>query len=296
VHVAFLGLGQIGGSIARAASAAGLATRISAWSPTGKGPRAGAGDGVVPAASAVEAIRGADLIVLAAPPLACLTLLDELAGPLAADIGTDTVITDVASTKAAIVARARSRGLRFVGGHPMAGRETAGYEAADPELLQGRPWVIVPPEPADPAAVARVAALASACGARPIQLTAVVHDAAVAAISHMPLVVSIALAESMATEPDWETARALAASGWAGMTRLARGDATMGTGILATNGPATAARLRVVRDAIDGWIQLLAIGDADPAFLEVRLRQARGLALDATEGAGAGAEDGPEPR
>ena len=296
MHVAFLGLGQIGGSIARAASAAGLATRMSAWSPTGKGPRAGAADGMMPAASAAEAIRGADLIVLAAPPLACLDLLDELAGPLAADIGTDTVITDVASTKSAIVERARSHGLRFVGGHPMAGRETAGYEAADPELLHGRPWVIVSPEPTDPPADARVAALAEACGARPIHLTADVHDAAVAAISHMPLVVSMALAESMAGEPDWETARALAASGWAGMTRLARGDTTMGVGILATNGPATAARLRAVRDAIDRWIQLLAAGDADPTLLEVRLRQARGLAQDPTERQGDGADHHPEPR
>lgn len=295
MHVAFLGLGQIGGSIARAASAAGLATRISAWTPTGRGPHAAAGDGVIPAVSAAEAIRGADLIVLAAPPLACLTLLDELAGPLAADIGTDAVITDVASTKSAIVERARFHGLRFVGGHPMAGRETAGYEAADPELLQDRPWVIVPSEPADPAADARVAALAAACGARPVQMTADVHDAAVAAISHMPLVVSIALAEAMAAEPDWETARALAAGGWAGMTRLARGDATMGVGILTTNGPATAARLSAVRDAIDGWIQLLSIGDADPARLEARLRQARDLALDTTERPGAAVIDGPEP-
>ncbi len=288
MHIAFLGLGQIGGSVARAASAAGLATRISAWSPGGKGPRAGAADGVMAAASAAEAIRGADLIVLAAPPLACLDLLDELAGPLAAAVGADSVITDVASTKTVIVERARSHGLRFVGGHPMAGREAAGYEAADPEL--------VPPEPADPAAVDRVAALAEACGARPIQLTADVHDAAVAAISHMPLVVSMALAESMAAEPDWETARALAAGGWAGMTRLAGGDTTMGVGILATNGPATAARLRAVRDAIDGWIQLLALGESDPALLEVRIRQARDLALGAAASRGAGADDGPAPR
>ncbi len=156
--------------------------------------------------------------------------------------------------------------------------------------------MIVPPEPADPAAVDRVAALAEACGARPIQLTADVHDAAVAAISHMPLVVSMALAESMAAEPDWETARALAAGGWAGMTRLAGGDTTMGVGILATNGPATALRLRAVRDAIDGWIQLLALGESDPALLEVRIRQARELALGAAARRGAGADDGPAPR
>jgi prephenate dehydrogenase len=295
VQLAFLGLGQIGGSIARAASAAGWASRISAWSPSGAGPRAATADGIVAAETAADAIRGADLIVLAAPPLDCLSLLDELAGPLARHIGPDTVITDVASTKVAIVERARSHRLRFVGGHPMAGRERSGYEAADPDLMRGRPWVIVPSEPADPAADGRVASLAEACGARPVQMTADVHDAGVAAISHMPLVVSLALAESMAAEPDWAAARQLAAGGWAGMTRLARGDTTMGVGILATNGPATAARLRVVRDAIDGWIELLAAGDADPASLDRRIGTASALAR-AADPDGLDRPGGPESR
>jgi prephenate dehydrogenase len=296
VQLAFLGLGQIGGSIARAALAAGFATRISAWSPTGAGPRAARADGIEAAATAAGAIRDADLIVLAAPPLACLMLLDELAGPLAADIGPDTVITDVASTKSAIVERARSHGLRFVGGHPMTGLEIAGYDSADPGLLRGRRWVIIPSDPADDIADERVLALATACGARPIHLTADVHDAAVAAISHMPLVVSMALTESMFTEPDWDTARELAAGGWAGMTRLARGDTTMGVGILATNGPATAARLRAFRDVIDGWIQLLARGNADPAMLEHRLWLARDLALDVAERTDDGTPDAPPSR
>jgi prephenate dehydrogenase len=250
----------------------------------------------VPAASAGEAIRGADLIVLAAPPLACLILLDELAGPLASDIGPDAVITDVASTKATIVERARSHGLRFVGGHPMAGREVAGYEAADPELMRGRPWVVVPAEPPDAAADARVAALVAACGARVMQLRADVHDSAVAAISHMPLVVSMALAEAIVPEPDWETARELVAGGWAGMTRLARGDTTMSVGILATNGPATAERLTAVRNVIDEWIRGLAAGNADPAVLDNRVRVARGLALEMAGKANEGDTDGTKSR
>jgi prephenate dehydrogenase len=296
VQLAFLGLGQIGGSIARAAAAAGFATRISAWSPTGAGPRAATADGIEAVETAADAIRGADLVVLAAPPLACLILLDELAGPLAADLGPDAVITDVASTKAAIVARARSHGLRFVGGHPMAGRETAGYESADPALLDGRPWVIVPAAPPDPVADARVANLAAACRARVIQMEADVHDEAVAAISHMPLVLSVALVESLASVPDWETATSLASGGWIGMTRLARGDTTMGAGILATNGPATAARLRDVRDAIDGWISFLAGGNTDPAALDARLQFARGLARDVLGRAGNVLPDGTESR
>jgi prephenate dehydrogenase len=296
MQLAFLGLGQIGGSIARAASAAGFANRITAWSPTGAGPRMAAADGIVPAASAGEAIRGADLIVLAAPPLDCLILLDELAGPLASDVDPGAVITDVASTKAAIVERARSHGLRFVGGHPMAGRELAGYQAADPDLMRDRPWVIVPAEPADAAADDRVAALVAACGARVMQLSADVHDSAVAAISHMPLVVSMALAEAIVLEHEWETARELAAGGWAGMTRLARGDTTMGVGILATNGPATAERLTAVRNVIDGWIRYLAPGHADPAALDARVRTARDLALEMARQTTDGDSDSTTPR
>lgn len=286
MHLAFLGLGQIGGSVARAASAAGFAGRVSAWTPSGTGPRAARADGIAAAGTAAEAIRGADLVVLAAPPLACLALLDELAGPLAGDLARDAVITDVASTKAAIVERARSHGLRFVGGHPMAGRETAGYAAADPDLVRDRPWVIVPADPADAAADARVTALATACGAHPLTLTAVEHDAAVAAISHLPLVISAALVEAMSAQPDWPVARDLAAGGWAGMTRLARGDPELGAGILATNGAATAARLRALRTVIDEWLVLLAADGGDPERLRARLTAARDLSVAFDPGTG----------
>jgi prephenate dehydrogenase len=287
VHLAFLGLGQIGGSVARAASVAGWASRITAWTPGGAGPRAAAADGVHPSGTAADAIRGADLIVLAAPPQACLELLDALAGPLATDLTPDAVITDVASTKVAIVERARDRGLRFIGGHPMAGREAEGYDAADPDLFADRPWVIVPSDPADPVAEARVSALVEACRARPVRLEAAEHDAAVAAVSHLPLVLSAALVEAIAGGGEWPTAASLAAGGWASMTRLAGGSPSMGAGILATNAPAIAARLRDLQGVLDDWLRLLeAGGDGDGAridlgALERRLSAARDQSLGA---------------
>jgi prephenate dehydrogenase len=286
VHIAFLGLGLIGGSVARAAATSGFASRVTAWTPDGAGPRAAgaAGQGIDPAASPTDAIRDADLIVLAAPPLACLDLLDELAGPLRAALASDAVITDVASTKGAMVAQARAHRLRFVGGHPLAGRETSGYAAADPELFRDRPWVLVPADPADAVADARVSALAVACGARPVAMGAVEHDAAVAAISHAPLVVAVALAEAMTERPDWPAASGLAAGGWASMTRLALGDPAMGAGILATNGPATAEALRAARSAIDGW--LAAIEAADAETLQARLAAVRERLRPASELAG----------
>jgi prephenate dehydrogenase len=179
MRIALLGLGLIGGSIARALRERGTghaAARIAAWSPTGDGPAWAARDGMIDeAASSPEAaIGGADLIVLAGPAPVCLAQLDQLAGPWRSAIGTDTVITDVASSKAAIVARAAELRLRFVGGHPMAGREASGYDAAQPDLFDGRPWVIVPT--ADEAAVRTVEDLARAVGARPLRLGAHEHD------------------------------------------------------------------------------------------------------------------------
>lgn len=257
MDLALLGLGQIGGSIARAAIASGSVRRVVAWTPSGRGPSAASADGIEATSSAADAVAAGDLIVLAAPPLACLALLEELAGPLRSALRPDAVITDVASTKSAIVARARELGLRFVGGHPMAGREASGYDAADPDLARDRPWIVVPTDPADHAAIARVEALATACGARPVRMTPEAHDAATALISHAPLVVSAALVEAAVTRPEWPAAEAIAAGGWAGMTRLARGDSAMGAGILATNAAATASALRAVRDVLEDWIDVL---------------------------------------
>ena len=296
MRVALLGLGLIGGSIARAVRPAGW--HVAAWTPSGDGPRDALRVGVVDVAAPRmgEAIAGADLVVLAAPPSACLELLDELAGPSRAALGPAAVVTDVASTKALLVARAAALGLPFVGGHPMAGRETSGFGAADPELFRGRPWVIVPPAmeppPAAAAAAGAAAALVAACGARPVRMTAADHDAAVAAISHAPLVVAAALVEAVAggpgepEAPRWPLAAALAASGWAGATRLARGDPTMGAGIARTNAASLAAALRDVRDRLDEWIALLEAAGADGLPDEARLRDRLEAARARLEGGG----------
>ena len=279
MEVSLLGLGQIGGSVARAALASGFATRVRAWTPTGHGPARAVSDGIEPAASIEAAIRGADLIVLAAPPLACLDLLEELAA-LGGALG-QAVVTDVASTKAVIVERADVLGLPFVGGHPMAGREVSGYDAADADLFRDRPWIVVAGRAATELSLARVESLALACGGRPVRMDAADHDLAVALVSHAPLVVSAALAEAAARRAEWPIARPLAAGGWAGMTRLARGDPEMGAGILATNGAASAAALRAFRGAIEAWIELL---EGEPGAPEIEARLAAARAAAATDG------------
>jgi prephenate dehydrogenase len=288
VRLALLGLGLIGGSVARAVRPAGW--HVAAWTPSGEGPRLARAEGVVDVAatSLAEAIVGAELVVLAAPPTACLDLLDALAGAAGGGLDPDAVVTDVASAKALVVARAAVLGLRFVGGHPMAGRETSGFAAAEADLFRGRPWVIVPPVPdsADAAARDRVAELALACGATLVPMTAAEHDAAAAAISHAPLVVAAALVEAMAggpgepEAPGWAAAAALAAMGWASATRLAHGDPAMGAGIARANAGPLGARLRETRRRLDEWLALLEAVDGDglpdEGALRARLAAARG--------------------
>jgi len=285
MRIAFLGFGLIAGSVARALHARATEPEwtLAAWSPTGSGPAAAAAGGVLDAAAAdpAVAIDGADLVVLAAPPLACLDLLDRLAGPLRSALADYAVVTDVASTKRRLVARAAELELPFVGGHPMAGREKTGYGAADAELFVGRPWVIVA-DGAPAEHVERVESLARAAGATPVRMDAATHDAAVAAVSHVPLVVAAALVESVAGDPSgWSSARGLAASGWRDMSRLALGDVAMGAGIAATNADLVAERLHRLRDVIDGWLADLEPPDGpDPERLAARLAHARALLED----------------
>ncbi|HEY3187539.1 MAG TPA: prephenate dehydrogenase/arogenate dehydrogenase family protein [Solirubrobacteraceae bacterium] len=288
MRLAILGFGLIGGSIARALHerAPGEWT-ISAWSPRGGGPAAAVETGAISsaAASAEEAITGADVVLLAAPPLECRRLVDELAGPLRSVLASGAVVTDVASTKRAIVERAAAARLPFVGGHPMAGRERSGFAAADPALFVDRPWVICPAG-APAAAVARVENLVRAVGGVPLRMDAAAHDAAVAGISHLPLVLAASLAEAVLGEGGPPRARELAANGWRDMTRLARGDPAMGAGIVATNADFVAERIRAARAALDAWlVDLEREGGPDAAQVEARLAAARRL-LDDDSGEG----------
>src|SRR5215510_8889687 len=184
VKVALLGFGLIGGSIAYALRRNPEDWTIAAWSPTGAGPAIARAEELIDEAadSPSRAIHGADLVVIAAPPLAALELIDQLAGPLIVDLAPDALVTDVVSTKSAIVARAEAANVRFVGGHPMAGREVGGFDAARAELFSGRPWVVVPASTARYGDRERIEAFVEACGGVPVAMSAQDHDTAVAAI------------------------------------------------------------------------------------------------------------------
>lgn len=286
-RIAFLGFGLIGGSIAAAIrSAGGRGTHMVAWTPAGTGPTEGVRRGFLDEAApnVATALGGTDLVVLAGPPLAIIAMLADEAPAFRVAAAAGATITDVGSTKGGIVDAATEAGLPFVGGHPMAGRETTGASSAVADLFVDRPWVIVPGAAARSIDIERVEALAGAVGARPVRLDADAHDRAVAAISHLPLVVAAALVEAVADRgADWPIARSLAATGWSDATRLARGDPGMGAGILATNGPAVARSLRAMRDALDAWIERLERDAADPGVRR-RLEEARRSLSDEAPG------------
>jgi prephenate dehydrogenase len=288
MRITLLGIGLIGGSIARALRTGGTSTdtephRVAAWTPGGQGPEAALAAGVIDevATDLGQAVRGADLVVLAAPPLDCLDLLDDLGGAARRDLAPGVLMTDVASTKSMIVDRAASLDLPFVGGHPMAGIEASGFGAADARLFAGRPWLVVPGPSSPDGGPERVAALARACGARPVTMSAADHDAATAAISHLPLVLAAALVEAVAADPGggqragWDVAAPLAASGWDSMTRLARGDVEMATGIVFTNARPLAERLRQLVGVLDDWLAELDRLEPDADRIRERFARAR---------------------
>jgi prephenate dehydrogenase len=159
--------------------------------------------------------------------------------------------------------------------------------------------VVAPAVGAGAGDVERVESLALAVGARPLRMAPIDQDLAVAAISHLPLIAAAALVEAIASDPDrWPASQALAAGGWRDMTRLARGDADMGAGILATNARPVAGWLRAYRDALDGWLAELdgAIAEDRPVVPDAgtidRFRARLAAARQTLEGA-SGREEPP---
>ena len=253
-RLAILGVGLIGGSLGLRWRAGGAVRSVVGY---GRNPahlqravELGAIDSAAP--DLASALAGADLVVLAAPIAACLALAPQVAA--LAEPGA--LLTDVGSTKAAIGAamrealacRARPAPV-FIGGHPMAGAERAGVEAADPYLFENAVWVLCPEAGTPPDVLARLLGLVAATGAHAVQLEPGRHDERVAAISHLPQLAAVALAaavgERAADDPGLV---ALAGGGFRDTTRIAQSPAEMWIDVLETNrGPVLAGLQRLQR-------------------------------------------------
>ncbi|WP_026407038.1 prephenate dehydrogenase [Actinomyces gerencseriae] len=241
-----VGTGLLGTSLALALTAAGIEVHLSDTSPTSLALARDMGAGSARTGDDAEP----RIVVVATPPdVAASVVLREL------DRHPGAVVTDVASVKDRVAAEVRARGgdvRRYVGSHPMAGRERSGAAAADSDLFAGRPWVIVG-EGSDPAAELVVRNLAVDVGATPVRMTAAEHDAAVAAVSHIPQLLSSLLAARL--EPLPEAALALAGQGLRDATRIAASDPRLWAAIVVGNAGPVTELLRAVRTDLDALIE-----------------------------------------
>ncbi len=227
--VAIIGLGLMGGSLARALRRKKLRVLGVDRAPVVR--KARAAGAIHAAATDPRASLAAPLVVLAAPPQANLALLRRL-GPIAPPRA---VLTDLGSVKSPIAHLARRLGLkRFVGGHPMTGSERAGFGASTPDLFRGHPWILTP-NGCDPQALASVRRLVRVTGARPFSMPPGEHDRVIAFLSHMPQLLSWAIDGAARRDPVALRHLHLAGPGFRDMTRLARSSRTLWREILAQN-------------------------------------------------------------
>ena len=181
-----------------------------------------------------NAIEEADIIVLATPVLAMRELMEGMAPYLPEGC----VITDVGSTKTQVLQWADELlpdSVDFIGGHPMAGRETPGPENADASLFTGKPYCVIPSPKASQRAVGEITTLAEAVGAEPYFIGVDEHDSFVAAVSHLPFMLSTALIGCTSKSANWSDIGQLASSGFRDITRLASGDPVMHRDICVSN-------------------------------------------------------------
>ncbi len=235
--ITIIGLGLVGGSIGLALKAAKLPNlQVVGHDLEAEAMKEAQRRGAVDSTERhlEGAVQDARLIIIATPPLAVRPILEDLA-ELAPD---GCIITDVASTKGEVMRWAKQilpDRVSFVGGHPMAGKEESGVAAADAGLFRGKAYAVIPATSATEGAVKSVLGLVSVLGAEPIFIDADEHDQYVAAISHMPIVLSTALFTLVRNSQGWNEIAPLASSGFKDLTRLASGDPYMNHDICATN-------------------------------------------------------------
>jgi prephenate dehydrogenase len=254
-----IGLGAIGGSIARQAKLAGVA-KVVGWSPEPSERAAAAQQGALDDAppKAADVARAADLLILAAPPAANLTQLEALAPHLRPGA----LVSDVGSVKRAIVALAERLGLgaAFAGSHPLAGTHRRGFEASRSDMFRGAVVYVTPCAAPGGEGAARETAhfWEAVLGAHVVTLDAAGHDAQLAATSHVPQVVASLLAQFLAraTPPG-----ASLGPGALDTTRLAAGDPGLWTEILLMNRDEVLPALRALEEPLGAVERALEAGD-----------------------------------
>ncbi|MBA1148300.1 prephenate dehydrogenase/arogenate dehydrogenase family protein [Ectothiorhodospiraceae bacterium WFHF3C12] len=263
-RLAIIGVGLIGGSLARALKARGLVDEVVGNGRNEATLRQAVDLGVIdryeldPAA----AVAGADMVVVCVPMGAMRAVLDSLRPGLA----DDAVVTDVGSAKGSVVRDAESAFGEvpdyLVPGHPIAGTERSGVEASFAELYRQRRVILTPLPHTRADAVARVRAMWEAAGADVVEMEVEHHDEILAATSHLPHMLAFGLVDTLSR---WEGAGEIfefAAGGFRDFTRIASSDPVMWRDICIANRGALLNALKRYRDDLDGLIEMVERGDA----------------------------------
>ncbi|MBI3964592.1 MAG: prephenate dehydrogenase/arogenate dehydrogenase family protein [Chloroflexi bacterium] len=235
-QITIIGLGLIGGSLGLALKRAKTPYEIVGYNRSrenaNKAKRVGAVDRIE--RDLAESVKSADLVIVATP----VGVIPEIFRTIATELPQGCVVSDAASTKAQVLAWAGELlpdTVDFVGGHPMAGKETSGIDVAEASLFDGAVYCVVPSTRASQRAIETITGLASVVGATPYFIDATEHDSHVAAISHLPFVAATALVNVATGATAWRDIARLAASGFRDTTRLASGDPVMYRDIVGSN-------------------------------------------------------------
>lgn len=249
--LAIAGLGLMGGSLGLSCLERGLAVDVVGYDrdPASLARALEVGAITHAAGSLKEAVDGADLVVIATPVGSIASVFAEASSALMPNC----IVTDVGSTKGGVVeqiTRAAPPGIHFIGGHPVAGSEKEGIEAATPSLFEGCLWVLTPTESTSPDAYGRLMRFLSGLGVRILALDPRRHDEALALTSHLPQLLSSTLmgfADEVANEGDGLPL--LTAGGFRDMTRIAASSPDLWIDIVRENRPALLALVRKFQES-----------------------------------------------
>jgi prephenate dehydrogenase len=284
-RVAVLGVGLIGGSFALALKAAGACASVVGVGRNPDNMRIAKERGIVDSveSDAAVAVRGADLVLVAAP----VAQFSELFARIVPGLGPSALVMDAGSTKQDVVAAARlamgGRIAQFVPAHPIAGAEHSGAAAAKADLYQGKRVVLAPMAENSAALIERAAAAWEACGARISRMSAAEHDAVFAAVSHLPHVLAFALVHEVAQRTNSGQLFGYAAGGFRDFTRIASSHPEMWRDICVANREALVAELDRYVDRLRALRVPLAAGDGkalESVFEDARSARNRWLAGD----------------
>jgi len=260
-----IGCGLMGGSFALALKRASLVKRVVGYSKspstTERALRMGVID--VAAESALQAVAGSDVVLLAVPVAATETTLKAIRHLVEPEV----LVMDVGSTKRDVVDAAR-RALRerigsFVPAHPIAGKERHGIDQADASLYAGRQVILTPLPQTQAAHLQKATDLWSAIGAQVLRMTAENHDSAFAAVSHLPHLLAFAYFGSVLNQPAGRDLLSLAGPGFRDFTRIAASDPTMWRDVLMANREEVLKQSQRFRHALDAMEQVMRAGNSE---------------------------------